>query len=620
MTDAAFSPRVRLPQALSLRQPAGALAGICAAIWISAVGQAADTKPERVGATHGIAMHGAPALPPGFPQFPYVNPDAPKGGQLRLGALGSFDSLNPFIIKGVAPSGLREYVFESLMARSADEPFTLYGLIAEAIEVPADRSSITFHLRPEAHFSDGHPITAADVVFSHALLRDKGPPNLRTYYQKVVRVEMPDPTTVQFIFDSPGDREIPLILGLMPILPQHRLDPESFERTTLQPPIGSGPYVVASVDPGRRIVYRKDPKHWARDLPVYRGRNNFDEIRYDFFRDSSTLFEAFKAGQIDVRAEDDPARWAEGYTFRAVADGRVVLREFKTGLPAGMSALVLNTRRPALADQRVRRALIVMFDAEWINRSLYEGLYQRTESYFQRSMLASVGRPADDIERRLLAPFPNAVKPEVLEGRSVMPSGGGSTLRMRLREGVKLLGEAGYALHGEELIHTQSGAPLAFEFLAQTRAQERLILSFADALKKVGIRIRIRRADDAQYWRRIRTFDFDMTYFFWSASLSPGNEQINRWSSKAADTPYSLNFPGVKSAAADAMIDALLAAETREDFVSAVRALDRVLISGDYVIPLFHAPGQWIAHWRHLKMPEKTPLFGTDFDTWWVAK
>jgi peptide/nickel transport system substrate-binding protein len=510
-------------------------------------------------------------------------------------------------------------VFESLMARSADEPFTLYGLIAKSIEVPPDRSSITFHLRPEARFSDGRPITAADVVFSHKALMDKGWPYHRTYYKKVVQLEQLGPLTVRFVFESGADREMPLIIGLMPILPSHVLDMETFERTTLEPPVGSGPYTVARVDPGRTLVYRRNPDYWGKGLATHRGRFNFDEIRYDFFRDSASLFEAFKAGQIDVRAEDDPARWAEGYSFAAVRDGRVRVREFKTGLPAGMSALVFNTRRPPFQDPQVRRALISAFDAEWIDRSLFHGLYRRSESFFARSELASTGRPADARERELLTPFPGSVREDVLEGRFRLPvSDGSGSDRNGLREAHRLLTRAGYVMKNGVLV-SGSGRPLAFEFLAATRAQERLMLSFAELLRRIGIAARVRQVDSAQYWTRTKAFDFDMMQWTWGASLSPGNEQINRWSSQAAATGGSLNFAGVENAAADAMIDALLAAETREDFVSAVRALDRVLISGDYVIPLFHVPGQWMAYWRHLRMPERTPLFGTDFDTWWIA-
>jgi peptide/nickel transport system substrate-binding protein len=568
-------------------------------------------------------MHGAPALPPGFTHLPHANPDAPQGGVLRLGTQGSFDSLNPFIIKGNAPPALRDYVYESLLARSTDEPFTLYGLIAERVETPDDRSSVTFHLRPEATFSDGHPITVADVRFSHSVLSRKGWPYHRTYYRKVAHVETPGPRTIRFVFgpEARGDRELPLILGLMPVLPSHKLTEASFDQTTLQPPVGSGPYVVARVDPGRTIVFRKNPSYWGRGLAVQRGRSNFAEVRIDYYRDGNTLFEAFKAGATDVRFEDDPGRWAEGYDFPALREGRVVKREVATGQPAGMSGIAFNTRREPFGDKRVRRALIHAFDAEWVNRNLYHGLYRRTASFFARSELASSGRPADEHERRLLAPFPGAVSPGVMAGTWQPPiSDGSGTDRAGLREANRLLQEAGYRLVGRQMVHARSGKPLAFEFLAASREQERLMLAYAARLRRLGIALKVRQVDSAQYWSRLKSFDFDLVQWTWTASLSPGNEQINRWSSRAAAMEGSLNYPGVKSPAADAMIGELLRARSREDFQSAVRALDRVLLSGDYVIPLFHVPRQWIAYHTRIRGPDRPPLTGTDLSTWWAAQ
>jgi peptide/nickel transport system substrate-binding protein len=568
---------------------------------------------------HGIAMHGEPKHPAGFRHFPYVNPDAPKGGQLVLGALGTFDSLNPFIIKGVTPSGLREYVYESLMARSGDEPFTLYGLIAESVEMPEDRSAITFHLREGARFSDGAPITPEDVLFSHAVLKDKGWPYHRSHYAKVAKAEITGPRSVRFTVDAPGDREIALILGLMPILPRHKLDAETFERTTLEPPIGSGPYVVARIDPGRSITYRRNPNWWAGDLNVSRGRFNFDAVRIEYFRDAASLFEAFKAGEIGVRVEDDPGRWLEGYGFPAIAEGRVVKREFETRLPSGMSALVFNTRRPPFDDVRVRRAFLLLFDAEWINRNLFNGVYERTQSFFERSDLSSHGRPADQRERALLAPFSRYVKAAVLDGTFKLPATDGSgDSRGHLQDAHRLLADAGYQLNDGRLV--KNGTPLGFEFLAQTRQQERLMLSYGRALERLGIGVRIRQVDTAQYWARLKNYDFDMLQWSWSASLSPGNEQLNRWSSKAADIEGSLNYPGVKNPAADALIEALLTARSGEDFTAAVRAFDRVLISGDYVIPLFHLPKVWVAHWSHMRFPAALPLGGYDLDTWWSER
>jgi peptide/nickel transport system substrate-binding protein len=574
------------------------------------------TPSARAEPVHAIAMHGQPKHALGFTHFPYVNPSAPKGGRLVLGALGTFDSLNPFIIKGVTPGNVREYVYESLMARSGDEPFSLYGLIAESVEVPEDRSAITFNLRAEARFSDGRPITPEDVIFSHRVLKEMGFPYHRSHYGKVAKAEKTGPRSVRFTFAVPGDREIPLIMGLMPVLPSHKLDAETFERTTLEPPVGSGPYTIVQVDAGRSLTYRRNPEWWARDLAVTRGRFNFDEVRVEFFRDAASLFEAFKAGEIDVRAEDEPGRWIEGYNFPAVAEGRVIKREFDTRLPSGMSALVFNTRRPMFADERVRRAFIHLFDAEWINRSLFNDVYRRTQSFFERSELSSAVRPADTAERALLAPFARYVKPEIMEGTFKLPvTDGSGENRASLQAAHKLLTEAGWKLEGGRLV--KGGAPLAIEFLAQTRQQERLLLSYARTLERLGISLRIRQVDTTQYAARLRAFDFDMIQFAWGASLSPGNEQISRWGSAAADIKGSLNYPGVKNPAVDALIEALLAATTAEDFTTAVRAFDRVLRSGDYLIPLFYLPKVWVAHWSQLRFPATAPLGGYDLDTWW---
>jgi peptide/nickel transport system substrate-binding protein len=582
------------------------------AAWPSLAVAASSGEPM-----HALAMHGKPKHPAGFTHFPYVNPNAPRGGRLVLGTLGTFDSLNPFIIKGVSATGLREYVFESLMARSGDEPFTLYGHIAESLELPPDRAWVTFHLRPEAKFADGHPLTVEDVLFSHALLKEKGWPYHRSHYGKVAKAEKLGERSIRFTFETAGDREVPLLLALMPILPRHRLDADAFERTTLEPPLGSGPYVVAQVDAGRSITYRRNPDWWARNLPVARGRFNFDEIRIEFFRDASSLFEAFRAGEIDVRLEDDPGRWVEGYDIAAVADGRIIKREFDTGLPSGMSALAFNTRRPQFQDRRVRQAFIVLFDGEWMNRSLFNGLFKRTQSYFERSYLSSHGRPADARERTLLAPFASDVKPDVMSGTFRFPDGS-SDNRASLKAAHKLLLDAGYEVKGGRM--TKGGRRLSVEFLAQTRNQERLVLSYARTLDRLGIDLRVRQVDSAQYNARLKSFDFDMVQWNWSASLSPGNEQINRWSSRAADVEGSLNLTGAKNPAADAMIEALLQAESEEDFTAAVRAFDRVLISGDYAIPLFYLPKIWVAHWSHLKFPATLPLAGFDVDTWWTER
>lgn len=567
---------------------------------------------------HAIAMHGEPLYPPNYTHFGYANPNAPKGGRLVLSVLGSFDSLNPLIVRGVAAAGLRGYVYESLLTRALDEPFTLYGHIAETVDVPEDRSSIAFTISDKAHFSDGKPVTVDDVIFSHALLKDKGRPNHRFYYSKVAKVEKQGDRTVKFTFSPDGDREMALIMGLMPVLPRHAVDPDRFEITALDAPTGSGPYVVAKVEPGKSITYKRDPNYWAKDQPAMRGRNNFEEIHFEYLRDANTIFEAFKKGIFSLRTESDPGQWAQNYNFPSARKGRVARAEFSIALPSGMSALVFNTRRLPFNDPKVREALILLFDFEWLNKNLYHGLYVRTQSYFDRSELSSHGKPADERERQLLAPFENAVAPDILAGKHTFPvSDGRGHNRRNMRKAYKLLKEAGYSLQDGRLISAKTGKPFSFEIMAATRKQERLLLSYARSLRRAGIEARVRQVDSAIYQRRKTTFDFDMIQNNWPASLSPGNEQSFRWASKAADAEGTFNYPGVKSPAVDAMIEAVLQAGTREDFVSAVRALDRVLLSGNYVVPLFHLPKQWVAYWTRLAYPKTISLYGFQLDTWW---
>ncbi|MCH9807732.1 MAG: extracellular solute-binding protein [Alphaproteobacteria bacterium] len=563
-------------------------------------------------------MHGKPLLPEGFKHPPHVNPNAPKGGVIRLGILGSYDSFNPMIIKGVPAAGLRDFVYESLLARGLDEPFTLYGLLAERIEVPDDRSAITFHLNASARFSDGHPVDADDILFSWKTLRDHGRPNHRAYYKKVTKAVRLSDSAVRFELE-PGDRELPLILGLMPVLPAHALTEQSFQQTTLTPPVGSGPYQIDRVDPGRSLIYARDADWWGRDLPINKGRFNFAQIRYDYFRDDAAMLEAFKSGKIDVRIEKDPSRWAEGYGSLKKDGHTLNKREFDIGLPSGMNALAFNTRRPIFQDPRVRRALIQLFDFTWINKNLYHGLYERTQSYFDRSELSSVGRPASERERDLLKPYADAVAPAVMEGKATLPKTDGTGRNRKIwRQALSLLKQAGYELKDGKLIDANTGRQLEFELLAGTTINERLFLTYARELKKLGISAKVRIVDSAQYQSRIKTYDYDMIQTRWPSSLSPGNEQIFRWSSKMADREGTFNFAGVKNPAADAMIQQMLSANGADDFKAAVRALDRVLLSGHYVLPLFHLPRQWVGLWTRIRYPETTSLFGYQLDTWWT--
>ena len=562
-------------------------------------------------------MHGEPALAPDFRALRYANPAAPKGGRLVQGVLGTFDSLNPLIVKGLVLSQIRGYVIESLLARNYDEPFTLYGLLARTVETDAERTYVTFTLDPNAKFSDGKSVTVEDVIFSWQLLRDKGRANYRTFYSKVAKVEEIGPGKVRFDLSRADDRELALIIGLMPVLPKHAVNAAAFEETSFEPPIGSGPYVVGAVDPGRSVTLKRNPNYWGRDLPINRGLWNFDEIRYDYFRDANVHFEAFKKGLFDVRLELDPGRWVTAYDIPAVRDGRIVKETFQNGLPKG-SGLVFNTRRPIFADVRVREALSLLFDFEWVNHNLYFDRYRRTGSYFEGSELSSRGRPADARERGLLARFPNVVRADVLAGTwSPAVTDGTGRDRATLKRALALLDAAGYALVGTELRARRGGAPLSFEILVTTKDQERLGLAYSNQLRRAGITVQVRMVDAVQFEHRRINFDFDMMEYRWEQSLSPGNEQAFYWGAAAADQDGSRNYMGVKSPAIDAIIAALLKARDRDDFVAAVRALDRVLISGFYTVPLFHASEQWVARWDMVQHPAVTSLYGYLPETWW---
>ncbi len=567
---------------------------------------------------HAIAMHGEPAMPPDFHAMPYVNPDAPKGGRLVQGVLGTFDSLNPLIVKGLALPSVRGYVIESLMARGYDEPFTLYGLLAQSVETDDERSYVTFNLNPKARFSDGKPVTPQDVLFSWQLLRDKGRPNHRTYYSKVARAEVTGPHSVRFDLGGSGDRELPLILGLMPVLAEHATDPERFEETTFTAPLGSGPYVVKHVDAGRSVTFERSPDYWGAELPVNRGLWNFDEVKFDFYRDDNSYFEAFKKGLYDVRAETDPTRWQTGYDTPALRAGRFVKDTFSNGLPKGMNALVFNTRRPVFEDIRVREAIALLFDFEWVNKSFFFGLQRRTSSYFEGSELSAIGRPADARERQWLGEFPQAVREDILEGQyKPLQSDGSGRDREMLKRALALLAEAGYELDGAVMRQRDTHEPLAFEILVTTRDQERLVIAYARDLKRAGIAAKIRMVDAVQFDRRRLTYDYDMIPYRWDQSLSPGNEQAFYWGAAAADIDGTRNYMGVKSPAIDAMIGHMLRARGREEFVSATRALDRLLIAGFYVVPLFHLPDQWVARSSAIAYPDRTPLFGYLPEAWW---
>lgn len=569
-----------------------------------------------------IAMHGEPALPPDFDHLPYVDPDAPRGGRLAMCYLGTFDSLNPFNLKaGSTAQGLNLNVYETLMTRSLDEPFTLYGLIARSIDTDDARQSVTFHLDPAARFSDGTPVTAADVLFTFDLLKAKGRPQQRAAFALVKAVDSPDPHTVHFDLSGLQDREMPLTLGLMPVLSKARTDPAKFDDTSLDPPVATGPYRVTAVVPGQRLVLQKNPDYWARDKPIRRGMFNPDSVTIDYYRDANGLFEAFKSGLCDYRLETDPTRWLTGYAIPAVTQGRVLTATVQSGLPKGMEGFAFNTRRPLFGDVRVREALADMLDFEWINATLFGGLFKRTTSFFADSELASTGRPASDAERVLLAPFADALRPDAMEGTlKPMVTDGSGRDRRPAHAALDLLRAAGYRLT-DQALHGPDGAPVTFEIMVTDRRQERLALAYAESLARIGVRAAVRLVDEVQYQRRRQSFDFDMMLGTWTASPSPGAEQRSRWGSASATQNASFNLAGARSPAIDAMIAALLAAETADDFTTAVRAYDRVLLSGLYIVPLFHAGDQWVAYASTLGHPARFPLYGlsnnSPIETWW---
>ncbi|SEI03404.1 peptide/nickel transport system substrate-binding protein [Tardiphaga sp. OK245] len=587
------------------------------ACWTALAGPVVDSAQADSG--HAIAMHGAPALPPDFRQMPYANPDAPKGGRMVQGVLGTFDSLNPFIVRGIAVPQMRGYVIESLMARGQDEAFTLYGLLAESVETDDARSFVTFRINPQAKFSDGKPVLAADVLFSWQLLRDKGRPNHRQYYSKVAKAEALDERTVRFDFGGQADRELPLILGLMPVLPKHAVNPDTFEETSMAPPLGSGPYTVTGVKPGAAVTLTRNPAYWGRDLPINRGLWNFDEIRLDYYREANTHFEAFKRGLYDFRVENEPLRWHDGYTFPAAMSGEVIRDSIKTGLPKPSEFLVFNTRRPMFADIRVRQALTLLFDFEWINRTYFFGLYARSAGFFAGSDLSAYMRAADDRERTLLQPYASNIAANILDGSYRLPvSDGSGRDRPALRTALALLKDAGYVLDNNVLRRQSDKTPLAFEILVTTRDQERIALAYARDLKRAGIIANIRSIDAVQFDQRRINFEFDMIQNRWDQSLSPGNEQSFYWGSEAADNPGTRNYMGAKNPAVDAMISAMLEARDHGPFVDAVRAMDRALIAGFYAIPLYYVGEQWIARWNRIERPSTIALSGYLPETWWA--
>lgn len=583
------------------------------------------TQPLLAQTTHGIAMYGTPALPPDFVSLPYANPDAPKGGRIVFGESGGFDSLNPFILKGNAPAGVSALTVETLMGRSYGEPFALYGLLAESVETDEARSFVAFTLREGARFSDGSPVTPEDVLWSFETLGTKGSPRYAAAWAKIAKAEKTGPRTVRFTFNT-EDRELPLILGLRPILKKAQWDGKDFTVSSLDPIIGSGPYVIGPFEPGRYISYVRNPDWWGADLPFNRGQHNFDEVRYDYFGDGGVVFEAFKAGDITSYREANPAAWASNYAFPAVQSGDVVLAEIPHQRPSGIDGFVFNTRREIFADWRVREALIQAFNFEFINRTLTGGVQPRITSYFSNSVLGMTpGTPAEGREQALLAPFADSLLPGALEGYALPVSDGSEANRKGIREATRLLEEAGWTVQNGVLTNA-AGTPFAFDILLVQGQDDMLSIAniFIEALRRLGIAVTVTSVDSAQYKERTNAYDFDMTHYIRSLSLSPGNEQTLYWGSAGVTEPGTRNWMGMNSPAAEAMIKALLTATDPEEFTAATRALDRVLTSGRYVVPIWYSDVSRIAHAKQLHYPDRLPIYGDWLgfqpDVWWYKE
>ncbi|WP_150525836.1 extracellular solute-binding protein [Roseibium sediminis] len=589
---------------------------------------AVNANDDNVPWKHGIAMHGEPALPEDYVSLPYANPDAPKGGVLTLGVQGTFDSLNQFIVQGgwTSARGMRERdfgsnIFESLLARSYAEPFSLYTHVAQRVRMPDSREWIEFELNPNAKFSDGTPLTVEDVIFSLEIIRDKGRPPFSNWYGEIVKKEVTGENRLKLTFKNGENRELPLLIALAPILSKKHTDAENFDKSTLTPPVGSGPYVFDTIEPGRRVIYKKNPDYWAKDLPIKAGFDNFDEIRIEYFRDETTLQEAFKKGLIDALKFGDPARWSTGFDFPAAQEGKVKKLAITKGIPAPAQGIAFNTRRDAFKDASVRRALAMLFDFEWINKNLYFGLYKRTAGYWDNSVLSSIGQPATEAEKNLLANFPGIVRDDVMNGEWFPAQADGSGRdRKILKAALEEFKKAGYDLKDRKLVNTATGAPLAFEIMTKNEDEEKVALNYVRTLELLGIDVSVRTVDPSQFEDRRIKREFDMVFNTWYASLSPGAEQYGRWSTKSADAEGSWNVVGAKEPAIDAMIDSIVGARTKEDFTAAVRALDRVLISGSYVVPLYHLPDDWVAHWERIVPPAQHSLYGHQFDVWWSAE
>ena len=573
---------------------------------------------EGLTGAHALSMFDDVKYGPDFEHFDYTDPNAPTGGAIRLAALGTFDSLNPFILKGnvAAGSGL---IYDSLLTGSLDEPFTEYGLLVESIDMPTDRSWVEFTLREEARWHDGRPVTVEDVIWTTETLKTKGHPFYRHYYADIAGVSQAGPRTVRFAFGDTLNRELPLIVGQIQILPKHWWEGRDFESTILEPPPGSGPYRIAAVEPGRSITYERVPDYWGRNLPVQRGQNNIDAIRYDYYRDATVAVEAFKAGEFDFRHENNSKEWGTAYDLPDVESGRIIKELVDHEIPTGMQAFWFNTRRAKFADPRVRHALAHAFDFEWSNANLFYGQYTRTKSFFSNTELASSELP-EGTELEILERWRDRLPAEVFARAYEPPSTDGSgNIRRNLRTAKRLLQEAGWTVHDGVLTHAGTGETMEIEFLLVAPAFERIVAPVVRNMERLGIAAHIRLVDPAQYQNRIDAFDFDIVVSTRGQSLSPGNEQRNYWTTASADIPGSGNLAGIADPVVDALVDLLIQAPDRDALVATTRALDRVLLWGHYVIPQWHIRSFRLVYWNKFGRPEIRPKYGLGFpSTWWI--
>lgn len=566
---------------------------------------------------HGVAISGDLKYPADFTHFDYANPDAPKGGQMTLATTGTYDNLNPFVLKGVSVAGAGR-IYDTLTVQARDEPFSEYGLIAESIEIPEDKRWVTFNLRKEARWHDGVALTADDVVFSFDKIKNEGHPFYKSYYGKVAQAEALDSHSVKFSFTEGNNAELPMIMGQLAILPKHFWEDKEFGASITEPLLGSGPYKFGNIDVGRSVTYELVEDYWAKDLPVNKGRDNFAIVKYDYYKDGTVALEALKAGDVDFRQENVAKNWATAYDVPALEEGRLIKELIADNNTQPMQGFLLNLRKPMFQDIRVRKAFGLAFDFEWMNKNLFYGAYSRTNSYFQNSEFQAKGLPEGE-ELAILEKYRDQLRPEVFDTEFTLPGTDGSgNLRKQYREAIVLLREAGWGIKNGKLTNQETGEVMAPEFLIVSPSMERVGLAYKKTLERLGIELKVRLVDSAQYQKRIEERDFDMVTLGWRQSQSPGNEQYDYWGSASAGENGSRNYAGISHPVIDELIDQLVSAPSRDALVPLVKAMDRVLLHEHYLVPQWHIPSYRVAYWNKFSRPETKPTFALGIDTWWV--